>query len=123
MKHILSKEDVNMLFGNKAEVQDVSDGYHTFRELYKFRMIYNMALFNEWAKQGKYNVHKSKKHSDGKLCFGGEWFIVVAELPEGQISNHYELKHWDLFEVPHRDTAVLFDGHTASDVVNRLILL
>jgi hypothetical protein len=28
-------------------------------ELYEFRLIYNSALFNEWYKLNKYNVHKS----------------------------------------------------------------
>lgn len=32
---------------------ETSDGYHTFNELYEFRMIYNAALFNDWAEQKK----------------------------------------------------------------------
>lgn len=105
---------------------ETSDGYHTFNELYEFRLLYNAALFSEWAngwKEGfavKYDVHKSKKHSDGKLCFGGEWFVVVAETPFGQISNHYELKNWNLFDIPDKDRANKWDGHTAQDVVLRL---
>ena len=70
---------------------ETSDGYHTFNELYEFRKLYNAALFNEWASQGKYDVHKSKFHADGGKCFGGGWFIVMAQLPTGQISNHYEI--------------------------------
>lgn len=54
---------------------NVSDGYHTFNELYEFRKVYNAVLFNEWARLGKYEVHKSRKHHDGTLCFGGGWFI------------------------------------------------
>lgn len=100
---------------------DTSDGYHTFDELYKFRLLYNAALFNEWAAQGKYDVHKSKRHSDGELCFGGEgWFIVMAQLPTGQISNHYPLSEWDLFDVPSRLLAAEWDGHTSRDVSQRL---
>ena len=92
-------------------VKDVSDGYHTFSELYEFRMAYNVLLFNEWAEQGKYLVHKSKRHSDGELCFDGEHFVVVAILPAGQITNHYKLEHWDKFDVPHARTPyVEFDG-------------
>lgn len=100
----------------------ISDGYHTFDELYEFRKVYNAALFNEWAKQDdKYRPHKSLKHSDGALCFGGGWFIVVAILPTGQISNHYEIKDWDLFKIPETETALVeFDGHTAADVLERL---
>ena len=40
----------------------ISDGYHTFDELYEFRKIYNACLFNEWASQNKYSVHKSRRH-------------------------------------------------------------
>ena len=52
------------------EIKNASDGYHTFAELYEFRLVYNVALFNEWAGLGKFNVHKSYKHFDGELCFG-----------------------------------------------------
>lgn len=103
---------------------ELSDGYHTFNELYDFRRVYNQALFNEWASQGKYNVHKSIKHHDGELCFGGGWFIVVAVLPTGQISNHYEMKYWDDFRVHEAENALFeFDGHTAKDVIERLKVL
>ena len=104
-----------------CDVSKVSDGYHTFEELYEFRVVYNAALFNEWHAQMLYDVHKSEKHHDGGLCFGGGWFIVVAVLPTGQISNHYELKDWDLFDVTVHDRALYeFDGHTSKDVVNRI---
>jgi len=108
-----------------------SDGYHTFNELYEFRKVFNAALFNEWTidrlvgsnitSEPKYQVHKSWKHNDGELCFGGGWFIVVAILPTGQISNHYEAKDWDLFKIPETEKALFpFDGHTPQDVLNRL---
>lgn len=98
-----------------------SDGYHTFDELYEFRKVYNAALFNEWANDKKYNVHKSMRHYTGEECFGGGWFIVVAQLPTGQISNHYEMHDWDLFKVPYVPTALFpFDGHTPQDVIERL---
>lgn len=100
---------------------DTSDGFHTFDELYEFRMVYNAALFNEWAKMDKYNVHKSIRHYDGEECFGGGWFIVIANLPTGQISNHYKIEHWDLFQIPSFNKAQCeFDGHTSEDVIKRL---
>lgn len=107
----------------ELEVKDsdfISDGYHTIKELYEFRKTYNAVLFNEWSKQGKYKVHKSKKHGDGEDCFGGGWFIVMATLPTGQISNHYELKDWDMFDCEERDKADMWDGHTSKDVLERL---
>ena len=104
----------------RAEGEDleVSDGYHTFDELYEFRKLYNAAFFNFLAENE--HVHKSKKHSDGEECFGGGWFIVIADLPTGQISNHYELKDWDLFKCEERELADKWDGHTSKDVMERL---
>lgn len=124
-----------------ADTGEISDGYHTFNELYEFRKMYNAALFNELANpntvryhldkkefagvgsiQGnKYQVHKSWKHNDGELCFGGDWFIVSAMLPGGQISNHYKAEDWDLFQIPEEEKALFkFDGHTGKDVLERL---
>ena len=100
--------------------ENTSDGYHTFKELYDFRKVYNAVLFNEWAKQDKYNVHKSHKHSDGKNCFDGGWFVVQATMPSGQITNHYEDKDWELFKCEEREMADEWDGHTAQDVLTRL---
>lgn len=100
--------------------EDTSDGYHTFKELYEFRKLYNAAFFNQIASDSNYHVHKSKKHFDGEECFGGGWFIVMATLPTGQISNHYELKDWDLFHCEELERAEEWDGHTAQDVVERL---
>lgn len=103
---------------------DTSDGYHTFDELYEYRMLYNALWFNECAAQGKYDVHKSLRHSDGLRCFGGGgWFVVVAQTPYGQITNHYEEEHWSKFRVPEYFTAAEWDGHTPADAAERMRLL
>lgn len=102
---------------------NTSDGCHTFNELYEFRMIYNAALFNEWASHNKYETNKSWKHNDGEWCFGNEkeWFIVTAKTPFGVISNHYPASDWDMFKIPETETSIHeYDGHTARDVVERL---
>ena len=65
-------------------------------------------------------MHKSKKHHNGEECFGGGWFIVMANLPTGQISNHYELKDWDLFNIPEKEVADEWDGHTSKQVTERI---
>ena len=102
----------------------VSDGFHTFDELYRHRMLLCASLFNAWDESwelhGVTDIHKSLRHSSGELCFGGGWFIVVAQLPTGQISYHYPEKDWDLFDIPVRDLPAEFDGHTADDVDQRL---
>jgi hypothetical protein len=102
---------------------NTSDGYHTFNELYDHRRALTAVLFNEWAIAQEFNVVKSRRHSDGQKCFGGGWFIVVAELPMGQISYHYEEEYWDMFKVPEVAVPWKYDGHNAQDVVERLTAL
>lgn len=96
----------------------ISDGYHTFDELYHYRLLYNAAFFN--SLEGKYNVHKSIRHASGELCFGGGWFIVMADLPTGQISNHYEMRYWQFFDIPEKERADVWDGHTPAEASIRL---
>ena len=78
---------------NGKDPSTVTDGFHTMQELYDYRLAYNACLFNEWAERGKYDVHKSWRHSDGELCFGGGWLVVSAQTPYGQVANHYEEQH------------------------------
>ena len=115
-----SPKDVFEKAYHEGCIGDVSDGYHTFNELYRYRLLYNAAFFNELAKLGKVEVCKSHKHYDGEECFGGGWFIVMAELPTGQVSNHYENKDWDLFNVPELETAFEWDGHTPNEAADRI---
>ena len=103
----------------EREKGEVSDGYHTHNELYHYRMLYNAHAARGWVAQGL-PVVKSWRHADGDLCFGGGWFIVTATLPTGQVSNHYEEKHWDLFDVPEVVLPPEWDGHTPEDVADRL---
>ena len=102
-----------------SDPQDVSDGYHTFRELYEYRMLYNAVAVRHWLLSG-IGVTKSWRHHDGELCFGGGWFIVTADLPQGQVSNHYPAHDWPLFIVPEVDRSPEWDGHTPQDAAERI---
>lgn len=102
-----------------SDKSQISDGYHTFEELYEYRMLYNAHAASGWVAKG-YPVVKSWRHSDGEECFGGGWFIVTAQLPTGQVSNHYPEEDWDLFDVPEMETAPEWDGHTPQDAARRL---
>lgn len=115
------KQDIfEKTYLHEDDMGNVSDGYHTFNELYKYRMLYNAAFFNELAKKGDIKICKSHKHYDGEECFGGGWFIVMAELPTGQISNHYENQYWELFNIPELDTAWEWDKHTPNEAADRI---
>lgn len=112
MKH---REEIGKLLDRIEEQQSLIE------ELYDFRLTYNALLFNEWAENQKYEVYKSRRHSDGELCFDGEYFIVVANLPTGQVTNHYHIRHWDMFKInEYEKVKEGFDGHTPSDVIERL---
>ncbi len=94
------------------------DGFHTFTELYECRALYNALAFN--ALKDKFRVIKSLRHNSGEFCFGGDYFIVQAHLPTGQISQHYPLQRWRLFDIPEVEQADEWDQHTATDVQERL---
>ena len=113
-------ERINNLFRKEG---DITDGYHTFDELYDYRMLYNAAFFNFLASLpgNPYNVHMSFRHSDGKFCFDGHWFIVMAYLPTGQVSNHYNVSDLGYFYcVPLHKKADVWDGHTPEDAKERI---
>lgn len=112
------------------DTKHVSDGHHTFGELYHYRMLYNAMAANLLAADplgqidGFISVCKSRKHSDGEYPFGDpNWFIVVMTLPTGQVSNHYRLEHWDLFsDVPEVELPPEYDGHNSEEAAKRLFL-
>ena len=94
-----------------VDVEKISDGYHTFADLYEQRLILSAAL-------AKNNPHawKSKRHEDGSVPFGGGWFIMGFDTDEGCYTYHYELKDWDLFQCKELDKGKPWDGHTSKDV-------
>ncbi len=92
-----------------ADVEKMSDGYHTFADLYEQRLILSAAL-------AKNNPWKSKRHEDGSVPFGGGWFIMGFDTDEGCYTYHYELKDWDLFKCEELDKGKPWDGHTSKDV-------
>jgi hypothetical protein len=116
------KSDKVMITGDLRELKEAmtSDGFHTFDELYRYRMLYNALAFNMLSTLPGTNVHKSRFHSDGEPCFGGGWFIVVAYVDDKQISNHYEEKDWDLFSIEERIRADEWDGHTPEEAAQRI---
>lgn len=94
-----------------ADVEKMSDGYHTFADLYEQRLVLSAAL-------AKNNPHawKSKRHEDGSVPFGGGWFIMGFDTSEGCYTYHYELKDWDLFQCKELEKGKPWDGHTSKDV-------
>lgn len=98
---------------------NASDGYHTHGELYEQRMLLNAHLAQRWYSEGV-RIVKSRRHHTGEECLGGGWFIVVMELPTGQVSFHYPERVWDLFRVPEQELAPQWDGHSSQVAIERM---
>lgn len=95
---------------------EMSDGYHTFNELYDHRI----ALFIALCRQLGDEVWRSRLHSDGTGFEG--WFVLgINSDPGSQITYHLPDNKWDECKFAATlDRAPQFDGHTSADVVSRL---
>ena len=100
------------------DIDDLNDGYHTFNDLYHQRAV----LFAALVKAHRDKAWKSWKHEDGEKCFGGGWFIVGIDTPQGSYTYHYKEKYWGLFECVALERAKHWDGHTDKDVERLLSL-
>lgn len=106
--------------------QDLSDGYHTFGELYQHRVALFIALCRELQANPAYQtgqksfVWRSRLHSDGSSFDG--WFVMgIGALPGEQITYHLPLDSWGSTDFADTlDRAPAFDGHSPSDVLERL---
>lgn len=115
----------SIIKGTGINANNISDGYHTFGELYEHRIALFIALCSI-IPYGKYTdnleVWKSKMHHDG-TCYDG-WFIMGISKSKGeQISYHLPMSKWDECNDPCTRTlerAPEWDGHTSDDVLERL---
>lgn|GEM_PF-784010 len=112
----MSESTINELIKNNHIVTDnISDGHHTFGELYHHRAI----LFSVICNQNRHLAWKSKKHEDGTMYDG--MFIVGIETPEGQATYHYDVAlYWDKFEVREEEYSPKWDGHTPDEAIERI---
>ena len=105
-------------------VQSVSDGYHTFDELYTHRIALWIALCGVMSVRYPVNpVWRTKTHSDGTSYDG--WFVLgMFQDNNSQMTYHLPVSEWDNtnFAVT-LEKAPEFDGHTPSDVIERLAKL
>ena len=112
----------------------VSDGYHTFGELYEHRIILFIALCRQLRlKINADNVDGvrmadiskeiwcSTRHSDNSTF--GDWFVLGIGKEKGkQMIYHLPARFWsevcEFAEV--LEKAPEFDGHTSADVLERI---
>lgn len=100
--------------------KNISDGHHTFKELYLQRVVLFCTVCNCFPALS----WKSKKHFDEEHdpMFNG-CFIAGINTPEGVASYHIKLDYWNLFNIPEIDRAPKFDNYTPDDVIKRILSL
>jgi hypothetical protein len=96
---------------------EVSDGCHTFNELYDHRCLLFIALMKAYPER----AWRARLHEDGSGMEG--WWIGGMHLPTGDITYHIPEEAWGLLD--HAGVATLergprWDGHTSADVLQRL---
>lgn len=109
----------------------LSDGYHTFDELYDHRITLFVALCRLYdAKESqsvwkttegpKFYVWRSRLHSDGTGYPG--WFVLGIMPEDGkQITYHLPDERWAETDFARTlEQSPEFDGHTPADVLERL---
>ena len=104
---------------NKNDTGKISDGYHTFDELYYHRMM----LFSIICNTYKDSAWKSWKHHEGDKEMYDDMFIVGVTTPAGDYSYHYNSKFWDKFDVKELERAPKYDGHKPEDITRLETLL
>jgi len=103
----------------------VSDGYHSFEELYDHRIELFIALcrkIKDYGAQPPYGeyIWRSLKHSDGSSILGLFVMGIQAEK-EKQITYHLPTNRWqDCNFADELEQAPEWDGHTSADVLERL---
>jgi hypothetical protein len=116
----LPTETLGDTMGDRSQI---SDGYHTFAELYEHRHALCLALMRAIPDRFWY----SRRHNDGTIPFGDpDWFIVGAYLEGvGPITYHLPIRMWDatrLTGATELENGKEWDGHSSNEVVLRLKL-
>ncbi len=109
--------DILSLKEKGISTKNISDGYHTFEELYYQRTVLLSIICNTNP-----NISwKSKKHFDEENdpMFEG-YFIIGINTPTGEATYHIKLKYWEMFDVPEIEHAPKYDGYSSDEVLKRL---
>ena len=109
--------DHQLIHVDEDEIGNLSDGYHTFDDLYEHRNLLFLNLMDHHSQR----AWIAQADNEGNIMPG--WFIAGIDLPHGQISYHIPTKYWNcaaqLFMQHERSP---WDGHTSEDVLCRLLL-
>lgn len=115
-KHMIADEPtIEALPIPDGGIGELSDGYHTFNELYHHRAVLFSVICNLFPDK----AWKSKLHDTGDMFDG--MFIVGIDTAEGQATYHYDIDpYWEMFKVQELPRAPKWDGHTPEEAIRRI---
>ena len=104
---------------SEVDTNLISDGYHTFGELYDHRIILYLSLLSAIKNDPKFDVWYSDTHDNDSKWDG--WLIVgINDKITYHINSSYE--HYLIsMGIKFIERAPKWDGHTSADVLERLI--
>lgn len=113
-------EEILNLKKSGLGVKKISDGNHTFADLYFQRMSLISVICSCYPELS----WKSKKHSDEENdpMFNG-CFIVGINTPNGIATYHFKLEYWDEFSIKELKHAPKYDGYSQEEVLSRVMSL
>lgn len=103
-------ERINYDISTLDDKGKISDGSHTFDEIYNIRTI----LWASVCNSNKKRSWKSMKHSDGSMYEG--YFIAGLATIHGNMTFHQKMDYWDDFKIEEIPLAPGWDGHTDKDI-------
>lgn len=112
----MKKEEILNELIKGSDTNKISDGYHTFGQLYDHRITIYMVV----CKLLKQDSWRSLKHSDGSEHKG--WFVLGLFKEKGkQITYHLPISDWDGCDFAETlEIAPEWDQHSSDDVIERL---
>lgn len=94
---------------------EISDGYHTFKELYDHRCT----LFALICADHQDIAWKSLKHHDGTMY--DDMFVCGIITPYGQVNYHMNVEpYWNMIHAQELPAAPDWDGHTPKMALERI---
>lgn len=135
---VLPKEALNTAFVSEDNVGSLTDGYHSFNELYEHRhalMCSLMSLAEACPIEGistfKTRKNDAKESMDGWFIAGINLRFIESQNEDGsyntkpaQITYHMPDRLWDmLVNTPEIEYNADYDGHSSNDVFQRLFML
>lgn len=113
--------EINKQISKLEDKSEISDGSHTFNELYRHRHALFIQLVNN---TGGWRWVKSYLHHD---MTSYDWYFIVMWYVDGnfagknQVSYHLPVEYRRKLDCTEVAKAPEWDGHTSEDVIERLL--